>query len=194
MGALIHTGGNWLNVSQGKLVNKERGESLDGWQGTVTSIKKRSGEYNGEPKVDVILGMSDGKENVLISFNAESPFARGFFNRIEKCDLSKPIDLGVIGWDDDGKRDKAVSFCYIRQGGIKIEADESFPKSKEVKIGNVRGKDWSEVNAATDKVMEKMQAQLTKLAPMPEVATELAKIGAEEVRDAVPVDEEPLPF
>lgn len=167
MGALVQQHANWINVSQGKMVNRQSGVSIDGWNGHVTSIKKREGDYSGEPKVDVILGMADGRENVLISFNAESPYARGFFARIEKCDLSQPIDLGVLPWDDNGTRDKAVSLCYIRQDGTKIEPISDFANSSKVKVGSKTVSDWSSMNTATDEIVARMQSKLIAQAPAP---------------------------
>lgn len=156
MGAL--TGGNYLylNVSGGKLVNKKKGMALFGYEGTLTAIRRKEDEYEGQPVQKIELEMRDNKSDEVarISFTEESWYSQGFFARITGIDLSRPFVVGASGSDKNEK----VSFCWLKQGQDTIKSEKgSFPGPEK----NSRGKmTYDKMLDAIDPILANLQEKL----------------------------------
>jgi len=139
----IMEGGNvlFLNVSCGLLRNKQKGIETYGYEGKITGIKRKQDNYEGQDITRIQVKMSDGKETAIITFTEESWYAHGFFSRIHKADLSKPILLGCSNSDQNEK----LSFCWIKQDGQTIKKDDTFPKPIKREFGNKQITDWAEI-------------------------------------------------
>lgn len=149
-------GGNvlFLNVSCGFLVNKKKEISTRGYEGIFKSIAMEDNEYEGKniPKIKVHMIDAKTHDEAVISFTAESWYAIGFFQRIDKIDLTKPFTLGVSQSDKNEK----ISFCWMKQSGNKIEKDETFPMPEKVNVGKVVVTNWEPFHEITAKVMVKL--------------------------------------
>ena len=159
---------NYFNVSRGKLRYKENGQTSEAnaYTGTIVAIREKTGEYDGQPtiKVEVKMKDTDSDAFAIIQFTKEALFCLGFFARIRKVDLSKPVTIGVVASDKNEK----VSFCYLKQSCYKgnpdpnkagiIDKDKSFPSYTTVKIS---GKDVSDYTAPFEEI-EKIMKELTE--------------------------------
>jgi hypothetical protein len=151
-------GGNtlFLNVSCGFLVNKKKEISTRGYEGLFKSISRETDEFEGKAIDKIKLHMTDHKtgDEAVISFTAESWYAIGFFQRIEKIDLSKQFIIGVAQSDKNEK----ISFCWMKQGGNKIEKNESFPLPEKVMVGKSEVMNWEPVTAMSDYIIGKLNS------------------------------------
>lgn len=150
----------FLNVSGGRLINKQKQISFFGYEGTLIGLKQIMDEFDGKQISKIKLLMKDAKTDEIaqISFTEESWFSQGFFSRIGAIDLSKPFVLGVSGSDVNEK----VSFCWMKQFNNKIEHDKDFPRP----ITNARGKqNYDEMIEATTKLMETLTKKVEELNP-----------------------------
>lgn len=152
----------FLNVSCGKFINKKKELSYDGYLGKLVKIAREEDEYEGKPvpKVKIRLEDTVTGEVAQISFSFESWFSVGFFQRIEKIDLSKPFHVGVYG----SKTNEKISFCWMKQGA-KIEKDETLPEPKKVVVGRQTVTDWTEFAEKAEKVVLDLTAKLAAMVP-----------------------------
>jgi len=155
----------FLNVSCGFLVNKKKEISARAYEGIFKSISREVDNYEGKELGKIKVHMIDAKthEEAVISFTAESWYAIGFFQRIDKIDLSKPFTIGVSQSDKNEK----ISFCWMKQGGNKIEKDELFPVPEKVNVGKTVVLNWEPVNEAADKIMERLNKLFSEVRPAP---------------------------
>lgn len=141
MGIGTHGGSvTFINVANGEMtypardqegkVIKDEHKTCGYYEGYLTRVELVDDEFQGRVNKKVQLYMADPEaqneweKRVLIKFTLEGWYAHGFFSRIGKIDLTKPFRLGVFGSEQNEK----ISFCYMRQGEVKIESDKSFPR------------------------------------------------------------------
>lgn len=185
---------NYFNVSRGKLRYKENGQPAEAnaYTGTIIGIREKAGEYQGQPtlKIEVKVRDTDSDTIAILQFTKEASFCLGFFARIRKVDLSKPVTIGVLGSDKNEK----VSFCYLKQRGYVnpdpkkndiIDKDTSFPGYKTVKVSGKDVADYTEPFKVIDEIMKHMNE---RFATNPTAAV----VKEEEV--LVPTPESDLPF
>ncbi len=139
MGLLQSSNTIYLNVSCGKLVNKQKDISVYGVSGHIQSITEKEDEYEGKPIAKTVVKLTDKGETFIITFSTESWYAIGFYSRLEKIDFAKETTLGVSQSDQNEK----VSFCWMKQGTTKIESDKEFPKPEKKKMGKKEIIDWT---------------------------------------------------
>lgn len=168
MGAITGSNYLYLNVSCGKLVNKKKEVSIFAYEGILMGIEQTMDEFEGKQISKIKLKMQDNKsdEVALISFSEESWYSQGFFARISKADLSKPLTLGVSRSDVNEK----VSFCWIKQNGetIKVEKGSFATPTK-----TSRGKDsYDAMLAAIEPVMEDLKKKLAGMVPAEQTSAE----------------------
>jgi hypothetical protein len=170
----------YLTVSCGFLQNKKKEIKTRGYEGVFMSIKKEEDEFEGK-KIDRIkLVMRDDTtgEDAIIQFTADSWYSVGFFSRIDKIDLSKPFTLGV----GSSEQNEKISFCWMKQGGQKIEKDATFPTPQKVKVGKNEVVNWEPVNEAVDKIIEKISHKPVEF-EKPETQPEKEEPGTSEPPD-----------
>ena len=187
---------NYFNVSRGKLRYKENGQPAEAnaYTGTIVGIREKAGEYEGQPtmKIEVKLRDTDSDAFAIVQFTKEALFCLGFFARIRKVDLSKPVTIGVLASD---KNDK-VSFCYLKQKeytgnpdpkkqGI-IDKDKSFPAYTTVKVSGKDVNDYTKPFEEIDAIMKHINEKLAVHAP----ATTAAEVSA----TLVPTPDDDLQF
>lgn len=183
MGGEAHTSDSfmYLTVTKGKMVNKKRNIEWDKYTGYIVGIEIKDGEFEGKPtkKVEVKMKDDQSDEVVNIQFTLAAYFARGFFARIYKIDVSKPFTLCVTQSDQNEKS----SFCWMKQGGQKyknaqgkeveaIEPHATFPKPEDIDLGSgQKTLSWAKVIPSMEKTLAFMQKQIAekgiKLPPKP---------------------------
>lgn len=157
MGVMKEGNTLFLNVSCGFLVNKKKEISTRGYDDAFfMSIKKEEDVFEEKPMMKYKLHLKDASsmEEVVISFTAESWFAIGFFQRIEKIDVSKPFTVGVSKSDVNDK----ISFCWLRQSGQPVKKDETMPMPEKVKVGKIEVNNWEPFNEHAERVIAKLNS------------------------------------
>lgn len=154
MGILENGNLLFLNVSCGWLVNKKKEISTRGYEGLFKSIAREVDTFEGKNLDKIKIHMTDHKtgDEAVISFTAESWYAIGFFQRIEKIDLLKPFIIGVSQSDKNEK----ISFCWMKQNGKAIEKNTAFVLPEKVKVGKADVINWEPVNEIVDRIIEKL--------------------------------------
>lgn len=170
----------YLNVSKGKLVNKQKNIEANAYEGTLVGIREREGEFEGQKTLKIELKMKDTQsdEHAIIQFTKEAYYALGFFARIRKIDLTKPFTVGTL----PSEMNEKMSFCYLKQAGqTKIEADKSFPKPKKVTLNKKEVLDWSACFDEMDAIMKFLNEKLASNSggtQVPEPVAEEAALNA----------------
>jgi hypothetical protein len=165
MGVLESGNTLFLNVSCGFLVNKKKEISTRGYEGILESISQETDEFEGKPIDKIKLHMRDHKtdEKAVISFTAESWYAVGFFQRIENIDLTKPFTLGV----SQSEQNEKISFCWMKQGGKKIEKNAEIPVPETVTVGKKEIKDFEKFLEEAGKIIQRLNYFTPKEEPEP---------------------------
>lgn len=189
MGAIEKTNYLYLNVSCGALVNKQKGMFISAYEGYIVGIREIMDKYENRdvPKVELKIKDNNSDEIAIVKFTKESWYALGFFSRIGKIDIAKPVTIGTM----PSKENEKMTFCYLKQAGIeKIEGDKAFPRPGKVKISGKDMLDWAAPFAAMDAEIAKLKTKLPQAAaaPAPAASTE-APITA-----ATAGDDNDLPF
>lgn len=191
-------GGNklFLNVSKGKLINKQKDISAYAYTGRITQIERVEDTFEGQPVSKIRLHMLDGEENAIITFTEESWYAVTFFARI--CNVptfDKPVTIGVSASEQNDK----VSFCWMKQGDLKIEKNPNFPKPEKKKTSNRPGAkeiiDWEPVLEKIDSAMKWINEKVwtgPDAEPEQQPVTSVTKEAAVNKQEP-PVDDD-LPF
>ena len=138
MGLNSNSDSMFLNVSCGKLINKGKNIEARSFSGKILSIKQVDDTYEEKTIHKIKVEISDGDESAIISFTENSWYAKGFFQRIHKADLTKELVLGVSGSDKNEK----ISFCWMKQGDNVIKKDESFVLPPKVEFNGEKVTDW----------------------------------------------------
>lgn len=188
------SGATWVHVSNGKMRNKNVTPPIecDTFTGKLIGLNRFMDTYEGKDIPKLVIQMADDKtgEIVFISCTDDTVFSSAFFARIEKVDLSQPFLLGAF--QNEEAAAKKITYGYIKQNNNVIKRDESFPKSKEVKVGTVVGRDFSEIHERVAQIINKLQAKgitYKEESPKPQVQT-----TAPPASDAPPLDDGDLPF
>jgi len=159
------SGGNYCKVKLGQWVCEKLNKSSNCLTGKITKVIRRDGHYEDKPTISVnvtLEGFADGEPLILIpSFNMESSYSVGFFMRIHKIDLSKPMDLGASHDDKYGK----ANFCWMRQSenslsedGNKIKKDTALEYLRPTKktFGTTNVYDYSKLVKYADAWIKKL--------------------------------------
>lgn len=156
----------YLKVTKGRLIHK-KGETIThdfgGYEGTILGIREKEGEFEGKKTTSIEIKMRDvaSDEIVIVQATKKAWWCLGFFARIEKADLTKPLTIGVLPSDQNEK----MSFCYLKQGGETIKSDNDFPKYKTLKINGEDVQDWAEPFAKFDSIIKSINEKLAANAP-----------------------------
>lgn len=167
---------NYFNVSRGKLRYKENGQPAEAgaYTGTIVEIREKTGTFEDKPTVKIEVKMKDTNSDAfaIIQFTKEAIFCLGFFARIRKVDLSKPVTIGVLPSD---KNDK-ISFCYLKQKGYTgnpdpkkvdiIDKDKSFPGYAIIKVSGKDVPDYTKPFEEIDAIMKHINEKLGVHAPV----------------------------
>lgn len=129
MGLLQPTDATYLTVSCGKLVNKKKEISVYGVSGHIQEIIEYEDTYEGTPLMKIQVKLTDKGETFLIQFTEKSWYAISFFQRLHNLDFSKQTTIGVSA----SEKNEKMSFCWLKQGSIKIEKDADFPMPEKKK-------------------------------------------------------------
>ena len=202
---------NYLTVANGKITDKKSGKSGFSYTGYLLEIDIVDNTFEGKTTKRVEVKLKDDKTDELsiLQFTRNAWFAQGFFARIFKVDVSKPLTIGVSGSEDNEK----ISFCWIKQEGLSyvnkegkkveaVEAHATFPKPIDVDLGEGEGKvkSWAPVVPAMDKVVAQVKKALLEKGIKPPVVATPAPVATAPVEPPVakadswepPIDD--LPF
>ena len=155
-----------------------------GYEGSILAIREKEGEFEGKKTVAIEVKMKDTKsdEIAIVQFTKKAGFALGFFSRIEKADLTKPLTIGVLPSDQNEK----MSFCYLKQNNETIKSDKDFPKYTTMKISGEDVQDWAAPFARFDAIIKSINEKIASEKPQSEAITDDAP--------PVPVGDSDLPF
>jgi predicted DNA-binding antitoxin AbrB/MazE fold protein len=160
MGFGTYGGGyKFANVANGKMHMKvgDEKKEFDYFDGQLVGIQIIEDTYEEKPLQKVELTLANGeKEKVKLKFTLEAWYSVGFFARIAKIDLTKQFRLGVF----QSEKNEKVSFCYMKQGEKKIEADKTIPRPVKKTLGKKVVDDWTDFDTFVDKMIEKLTKQL----------------------------------
>lgn len=151
----------YLKVTKGRLIHK-KGETIThdfgGYEGLILGIREKEGEFEGKKTVVVEIKMKDiaSDEIVIVQATKKAWWCLGFFARIEKADLTKPLTIGVLPSDQNEK----MSFCYLKQSGETIKSDKDFPKYTTMKISGEDVQDWAAPFARFDSIIKSINEKL----------------------------------
>jgi hypothetical protein len=175
MGAGQKQARNFFNVANGKFVRsfkvpvegsdeeEVKKEYYDTYVGKIVAIHKLVDTFEGKSidKYELRMLDTDAEEEKVdtIKFTAGTWFSKTFFERVTNIDIETPFTIGVYKSE---KVDK-VSFCYMYQGGNKIEKDEEFAKVKKVKINGKEQNDFGDVIAMESSICESLNDTLSKI-------------------------------
>lgn len=148
MGGISADGSNkvYLSVSKGQLVWKKKGGEIVAqfyaFEGRIISIERKDDNYEGKPISKIHLLMRDDKEDhdTEIQFIEDSYFSLGFFQRVEKANLERPIILGV----SKSEQNEKISFCWMKQDGVILKRPEPAP-FVPTKVTKPKGRNETEV-------------------------------------------------
>ena len=152
-------GYKYVSVANGKLNTKVGAEKkeFDYFEGTLLSIGTIEDTYEEKPIQKVELIMSNGdNEKIKLKFTLEAWFSVGFFSRIGKIDLTKQFRIGAF----PSEKNEKISFCYMRQGDKKIEAEKSAPRPVKKQMGKKTVDDWTEFDKFADSCIAKLSKKL----------------------------------
>lgn len=177
----------YLNVSKGKLVNKQKNIEANAYEGTLVGIREREGKFEEQKTLKIELKMKDTQsdEHAIIQFTKEAFYSLGFFARIRKIDISKPFTVGVL----PSEMNEKMSFCYLKQPPVqKIESDKSFPKPKKVMLNKKEVLDWSACFDEMDSIMKFLNEKLSE--------NDRILVPENVAKEAIPISktDEDLPF
>lgn len=160
MGVVSSSNILYLNVSSGFLVNKKKEISVRGYEGILLKIERKTDDFEGNPVEKIVLVMKDTKSDEIahITFTEESWYCATIFPRLDLCDPTKPMTIGVSGSD---KENSKASFAWLKQGSetIKIEKG-SFPVPEKVKVGKKEVPSWEKVLENAAKIMDRINGSL----------------------------------
>lgn len=139
-------------------------------------------EDEGKVVPKIKLKLSDGKETAVVSFTTESYYSLGFFQRIRKVDLSKPIMLGISNSDKNEK----VSFCWIKQSGAVIKKEEDFPMPEKKKEGKKEFTSWANPVPEFEKIVKELQEKLKSVQPVEQSSSDKSEEQVEDVKTDLP--------
>ena len=196
MGGYTRSATVFLFVSKGKFVNKQKEISLDGYEGFLIKLTRSTADYQGtayeEYRLHVRDSAPDSREEATICFRLESWFSASFFSRLPNVDLSKPVLVGVY---NDKEVNEKISFCYMRQGGQKIERDKSFPMPNKVIVNKKTVYDYTDVEAVYDAQAVRINEAGAKLGDLPQATGPAPKASEEPpANDVPPPKDDDLPF
>ena len=148
----------FVSVANGKMNYKEGGEKkhADFFDGRLTGISLIQDEFEGNVTQKIELTMEDGTQKAKIKFTLEAWYSVGFFARIPKINLAEPFRLGVFGSEENEK----VSFCFMKQGGAKVEGKKDIPKPENIQAGKKTVVDWTKFDEYAESVIAHVQAKL----------------------------------
>jgi hypothetical protein len=188
-------GSTWVHVSNGKMRNKKATPPIecDSFTGKLVGLNRFMDAYEGKDIPKLVIQMADDKtgEIVNISCTDDTVFSCAFFSRIMAVDLSQPFLLGCFQNEETAA--KKITLGYIKQGGAVIKKDETFPKSKEVKMGTVTGRDWTPVHDKVAEIVKYLQSKgITYKEESPK--GQAGQLAAPPANDAPPLTDDDLPF
>ena len=158
----------YLNVSYGFLRNKTEGIESRAYTGYLESIDRTDDEFEGKkiPKIVLIVKDNESDQRACIKFTEKSWYAFSFFSRIVQCNIEKPITIGASGSDDS-----KVSFCWMKQGKVKIKKTSVVPYPQKVNINNEEVTDWGPCIEAYTNIMTEVNLKCSSVEP-PEIVVE----------------------
>lgn len=154
----------YLNVSRGKMRNKDAEKALDGFEGYLRELQFKIKEYQEQKTpswIAVMVDPDEGDREVLVQFNGKSYYSLGFFRRIQQVDLTKKFLIGAYTPKDANEK---LSMCYMKQLGQKVEANkELVPDPQVVQVGGEDIKDFSDAIRSCKEIAERINAQLRQI-------------------------------
>lgn len=164
----------FVNVSKGVFVyqEKEKDETTGkegfvkkqdvSYTGTIERIYRKEDEFEGKKVKKIVVEMQDNTSPTVavIQFAEKGYYALGFFDRIRKVDVFKPITLGVSG----SKESEKMSFCWMRQFGEKetVKKDDNFVKPRKIDADTT---DWSACMDEYTEIINDINGKLTNSKP-----------------------------
>ena len=114
-------GGTYIRFKEGKFFrSNDKDQLFTEIEGEIIGINLANDEYEGKPIKKLVIKMTDGEENFILSLSFDSSYASNLIGFLKNADLSKPLSL--VGTFKEGKDGK-------RNPGILVKQDEKFMKA-----------------------------------------------------------------
>jgi hypothetical protein len=158
-------------VKEGKLVTKTKeGEKtiehpFDYVEGRIVGLQIQEERFQEDVYDELQIRIQDNDGITVVVVRAGSWFGINFFQRIVNVDLAKEVRLGVYSSksDDAGPDVKPTNFCYIFQGGSKIEPNRDVvPKPEKVVVDRKNITSFGKCVEAMKKIVLEVEAKISK--------------------------------
>lgn len=151
----------YLNASNGALRNKKENIEAMSYTGKLLSIIQTTDMFEEQvvPKIELKVKDLSSEQVASIKFNEASWFSFGFFARIDKIDVSLPIEIGASGQKENEK----VTYCWLKQSNKPLEKsiDACF-NAKKITVSCKPANDWGELVKVIPGLVKILQDKLNQ--------------------------------
>lgn len=200
MGLNNNTGGGsqYVSFRKGKFyLGKDKETSYNELEGKITNLSYVDDEFEGKPMRKLVIKMTDGEQNYILSVISDSSYATQFISFLKNADLTDTLSL--VGTSKTGEDGKEKIGLLVKQNdtflkGYYTKADpKGLPQMKQITVNKKLVWDKSDYlefleNVVTDElapaVLENKPAKVSSKEPLPNLTN-----GGEE-----DLDQSNLPF
>lgn len=188
----------YIRFKEGKFYrSNDKEQTFTEIEGEITGLSIQEDEYEGKPLRKLIVKMTDGLENFIISLSWDSVYASDLvgFLKSEKLDLSKTLSL--VGVSKKGEDDKPKVGILVKQNDEFMKKyytkdnPKGLPPMKQVTVNKKKTWEKSEMmDFLEDVLLNDLAKKVSKTKP----ATGQSGTMVTSESNSVSVSDDSMPF